>query len=476
MANPVTDPAILAQLNGGKQPVSDPALLAQLNGEGGPQFNLSDAVTDIPAEIKRTAMSNAETIAQGFEKRGEKGPIEGLLSTGKALAAIPTLIASPITGAARSLGGHTMAWATHKIGELIAPEIAAKDDPQKMYENAAGDVEKAMMAARPAGPRVSTAVPAPTVAELKTASRAGYNAPEVAAVEINPQSTARLSSTIENDLLQRGFRERLTPAVFDEVRALTPPQGVASVRVADIDSARKALGIMARERDAVGQPTAQAAAARTAVDHINDYLPNIGRADVIAGDPVRASEIMREAIGNWAAAKRAEKVDLQLTRADRQAAKSGSGSNIENAMRQKIATILDNPRQTVGFNAAEREAMEQIVRGSVPRNALRKAGKLGVDGGLSLLLNTGAALGSGGSTIPFTVAATGARKVGEALTARAGRQLSEAVRNRSPLASQNQRLHAVQQALLPPPRAGAAQIPYAAIVAAMLQQQQAVRR
>lgn len=468
MPTPVSDPAILEQLNGGgKKAVNDPALLAQLNGEG-PQFNITDAVTDIPAEIGRTAGANIDTIKEGVTGRGKKGPIEGLMSTGNALLAIPGLIASPITGAARSLIGHPMAQATHAIGSVIAPETAAKDDPQKMYEAAAGDAEKALMAARP-GSRSAPPASAPTVPQLKAASRAGYNSPEVAAVEISPQSTANLATRIESDLTQRGFRARNEAAVFDEVRALEPPQGVQSVRVADLDSARKALGIMARERDAVGQPTARATAAGVARDHISDYLPNISRADVIAGDPVRASEIMREAQSNWGAAKRAEQVDLQMTRAERQAAKSGMGGNIENSMRQKIATILDNPKRTSGYSAAERQAMEDLVRGTRGRNALRAAGKLGVDGGLSLMLNTGAAIGSGGATVPVTVAGTIARILGQRATTRAGQHLSEMVRSRSALSN-------AQQPPLPPTTGTALvrhqaqnrQLPSAAVIAALL--------
>src|SRR6186713_3225832 len=144
MPKPVTDPALLEQLNGGKTPVSDPAVLAQLNGgPTGPQFRLSDAVTDIPREIGATADRNLTAIEQGVAGRGGKGPIEGLLGTGKAVLGGLGLVASPITGAARSLGGHTMAYLTHKAGQLISPEIAAKDDPAKMYETAAGDVETA---------------------------------------------------------------------------------------------------------------------------------------------------------------------------------------------------------------------------------------------------------------------------------------------------------------------------------------------
>lgn len=467
MATPVTDPALLAQLNAGaKTPVSDPALLAQLNGDDG--FRLSDAVTDIPAEIGRTFTSNLNTFKEGAN-RGGMGPVEGLLNTGKAALAVPGMLASPITGAARSLIGHPMAYFQHKAGQIINPEVAAKDDPKKMYETAAGDVETSLLAAKP-GVRSALKPPVPTVADLKDAARASYKSPEVEAVRINPQSTANLAAQIESDLAKQGFRPKPNQGapVFEEVRGLVPPQGVGAVSVADIDSARKALGVIAKERDLTGAPTANASAARAAIDHINDYLPNLKQADVLAGDAAKAAGILDEARSNWGAAKRAEAVDLQLTRADRQAAKSGSGSNIENSMRQKIATLLDNPKRTVGFSDAEKAAMESIVRGTPMRNVMRKAGKLGVDGGLSMAWNTAAALGTGGASLPITVGSTAARKIGEAMTSKAGRQLSEMVRSRSASSQRNQGVAAVQHALLPPPSSKTQAIPYAAIVSAML--------
>jgi hypothetical protein len=127
-------------------------------------------------------------------------------------------------------------------------------------------------------------------------------------------------------------------------------------------------------------------------------------------------------------------------------------------MRQKIATMLDNPARSVGFSAPEKAKMEEIVRGTPTRNALRKVGKLGVDGGLSLLLHAGTALETGGLNLPVAVAGTAARKVGEALTARSGQKLSEMVRSRSHLAKSNASLNAVQRALLAnPPTTGAVQ-------------------
>lgn len=420
------------------------------------QSSWSDAVTDIPGEIGRTAGANLDTIKQGFTNRASKGPIEGLMDTGKAVMAIPGLIASPITGAARSLIGHPMAQAEHAVGSVIAPQIAAKDDPQKMYENAAGDVETALSAARPAGftPKGLTApapvkAPVPTVDELKNASRAVYNGPEVNAITIRPQPVADLSTTIENDLIKRGFRPKQADGTFSEIRDMVPPQGVQSVNAADLHSARKALGIYAREVDAVGKPTSEAAAATIAKQHLDNFLPNIQQGDVLSGNAQLAAELMKGADANWGAAKRGEKVDLQLTRADRQAAKSGSGTNIENAMRQKIATMLDNPARSVGYSDAEKAAMEEIVRGSATRNTLRKVGKLGFGDGASLMVHALAALPTGGASTAVGAAGTIARKVGEHLTSRAGSRLSESVRSRSPLATSNAGAAAVAQALGP---------------------------
>lgn len=419
------------------------------------QPSITDAVTDIPAEIGRTADTNLRAVTDNLSDRGANTSPFAFLDTGKAILGGLGLLASPVTGAARSLIGHPMAQAEHAVGTLVNPQVAAQDDPQKMYQTAAGDVDMAMSAGRPGGigpagalaPR-PISVAAPAIDELKAASRASYKSPIVEAVDIDPQSVSQLSTKIQSDLANQGFRPRLTPGVFDEVNALAPPQGVSTVKVADIDAARKALGQYAKQKDLAGAPTPDAAAASVAIKHINDYLPNLSAGDVLAGDAPAAARILKEASDNWGAAKRAQQVDLQLTRADRQAAKSGSGSNIENAMRQRIATLLDNPKRTVGYSDAEKQAMEDIVRGTPARNAFRKIGKLGVDGGLSLLLHTGTALSTHGTNLPIAVAGTAARKIGEALTGRAGASLSEMIRNRSPLAISQQAQHAVAQALV----------------------------
>jgi hypothetical protein len=133
---------------------------------------------------------------------------------------------------------------------------------------------------------------------------------------------------------------------------------------------------------------------------------------------------------------RAEDLGVRLTRAERQAAKAGSGANIQNAIKQKVSAVLDVPQRSVGYSAAEKAQAERVVRGSPTENLLRKAGKLGFNDGLTLMAHAAAAVPSGGASIPIGVAGTIARKAAEKMTSNQAQKLEEMLRARSPLAQQ----------------------------------------
>lgn len=268
----VTDPDILAQLNAdGPKPVSDPAILEQLNGS--PKTSWSDAITDIPAEIGRTASENYETIKKGLfpSGQGSQGQIEHLMNTGKAVAAIPGLIASPITGAARSLIGHPMAQLEHKAGELIAPDIAAKDDPQKMYETAKGDVDLAMSAMAPKGglkPLPSTAPPPlPPQDTLGVTLSEGQRTGELPAIR-NEQAALRGQSGAGAEEQAKAFAEQqqqqLAQAKQNVSKSLDPASQVMAENPADAaelaantvrqEAARAKQGVNQAYRHANNQP------------------------------------------------------------------------------------------------------------------------------------------------------------------------------------------------------------------------------
>lgn len=389
-------------------------------------FDLSKSVTGIPEEMSRTAGEHAQTLRESFVDRDptQESAVGGVLKTGKGLLSAAAAIPNILLGApARSLVGRPMAALTHAAGSVINPEVAAKDDPEQMYEKARGDVDTALSAisprgSSPVGPRTFPA-PSRTADDLRAAATAVYDDPATRATRIPPADATNLAGRIENDLLNQGFRPSTAnaPGTFAELGRMVPQAGQV-VSVDDLRAARRALGHIAGLRDPIGRHTPDANAATQAIQHIDNFLDNV-------------APQLRAANANYAAGSAAERLEYRRLRAEHRADRSGTGGNLENAMRQEVDRIPDR-----GLTHAERDARDRIVEGTRTRNALRTAGKLGVDGGLSLMLHSGAGLASGGSTVPVTIAGTLARKIGERLTRREIDQLSELIRSRAPLSQQ----------------------------------------
>lgn len=88
-----------------------------------------------------------------------------------------------------------------------------------------------------------------------------------------------------------------------------------------------------------------------------------------------------------------DRVTNAAEKADLRAASTGSGGNVDNAIRQNIRAILASPKLSRGFTEAELAALEKVVRGGKGQNALRLAGKMAPQGnGLMAALGVGGAM------------------------------------------------------------------------------------
>ncbi len=273
----------------------------------------------------------------------------------------------------------------------------------------------------------------PSAQAIDEAATGGFNTAKDFAkndVRIDPVALRPVADKIEQSLQNKGILEEHAPTTYKTLERLrSAPEGSFST-VSDLHNTRQAFG------NAAGSIThpKDTFAGKMGIDELDKFLSAIPEKAVLAGDAPAASAMLKDAIGNSAASFRVEDVGARLTRAERQAAKAGTGSNIDNAIRQKISAILDSKTGTRGYTPAEIAQMEKIVRGTTATNTLRKVGKLGFGDGLSLLLHAGATIPSGGANIPIGIAGTLARKVGEKLTQREANKLDEMIRARSPLA------------------------------------------
>lgn len=413
---------------------------------------LSDVVTDIPKEVSGAYTRAAQHLTgssvsdlPGYDPRtrGELGPLEGLARTGKQMLGVPELLAALPAGLARSVIGHLMSQGEHWVGSIIAPDVAAKDDPQKMYDTAKGDVDTALAAAGTRSPIAVTAKPPVfSIPELKAGAKAGYEGPELTGLEVKPVAITDFASKTKSALDAAGLDENLAPKVHAILTKLesVPAGPSATVTGNNIKSLRQLLGNAASSADAQEQ-----LAAKTALDALDKHIPTIPAKDVIAGDPKEAGAALDDANSIYSAAKHAETIDKKAIQAELRAAVANSGHNVANTVRARMADILIKPDLQRGFQPDELAFMEQIVRGTKTQNALRAAGNLmGGGGGLGAAVTGGigavATPGGVGGLIP--VIGYGLKALSNHLALSDVGKLSEMIRSRPALESSMNKFNA----------------------------------
>jgi hypothetical protein len=332
--------------------------------------------------------------------------------------------------------------------QVVAPAVASETAGQATKGTAAEPY--ARVAAAVAGGGLASALSkapemaAPTVDALKASYKAGIDHPDVTAVTFNPNSLANLHDAIRSDLEAKGFRARREGNTFSDLNELSNANPTmaraagAPASVADVESIRKSLGKTAQEVGPDFRPTSDAAAASAAVKHIDRWFDNLRQPDLLSGDVSKAVPILKDARGDYAAAMRAENLQTKAANAALQAGSSYSGGNINNATRQALRPLAKNDfAKASGYVDPEKEQLSKAIMGNVVGNTARAVGKLAPDSGLKAIHHIAAAVASGGTSIPASLASLAAKLGGDFATTRNVSKLDEMLRARSPLHQAN---------------------------------------
>jgi hypothetical protein len=295
----------------------------------------------------------------------------------------------------------------------------------------------------------------PSAAELKAAGGAGYDAARNSGLEIAGDAVGQMAQGLQQTLQgDRGIIEKTAPKTFSILGELAnPPQG-ATVGIPGLQAARRGLTGISMEGGTEGL------AARQSIKTIDGFLENLDPASVVAGTSTAqdVSNTLRNANANYAAAQRSNTLTGELDRAntgvldraEANAAAANSGTNLDNSIRQRVRSLLANPKELAGFSQEEIDALNQVNKGTFTQNAARIVGNLlGGGGGLGAAA-AGAVAGAGGSALGLGPTGVGAAalgapvagaalKMGENALARRGlNAVDELVRMRSPLYQQMQ--------------------------------------
>lgn len=273
------------------------------------------------------------------------------------------------------------------------------------------------------GSRIRPPEAPPSVEALKSSAHAAYDRADQAGLQIGQAAFTDIAQDLARTAREAGIDKTIHPKATAAVGRVEEAIG-SSPSLKETDLLRRVLrgaaGSLEPDERRIG---------KTLIERLDDRVASLGPDDVVSGNPADALSALREGRDLWGRARRAEMIDEATLKAERRAASTGSGGNVDNATRQNIRAILDNPKKARGFSQAERDAMETVVRGTPIQNAARLAGKLSPEGnGLALMLSLG-----GAAVDPRTLAASafgfGAKRFADAGTARSLGLLDTIVRN-----------------------------------------------
>jgi hypothetical protein len=251
-----------------------------------------------------------------------------------------------------------------------------------------------------------------------------YKAVDQSGVTLLPKSFDQMVDDIAVAAKGAKMNEKLHPKSTGALEVLASSKGQAPT-ISEIDQFRQIIGDAAASPDAGDRRIA-----KIMIDKLDDFMDGLTPVDIAgSADPAKTVGLLNQARETYAMRKKADLVAKAFDAADLRAAASGSGGNIDNAVRGKLASLLQS-KQARGFTPQEREMIEKVIRGGPVQNLMRWVGKLSPEGnGLMLALQTMAGVSSGGATIPLAVAGYGAKKIADSATPRNVEALSRLIRS-----------------------------------------------
>jgi hypothetical protein len=260
----------------------------------------------------------------------------------------------------------------------------------------------------------------PTRVELAEAAKAAYKKADEAGVVVSENSLKGLKTRIVSMAKKEGIDKDLHPDASAALKRIVQSKG--DLTLTELETLRK----VAKDAQGSIKPSDKRLAGKI-VDELDDYIDNLGDADVVAGDATKI-KALKEARSLYSRAKKSEVIEELMQRAQ-DSASQFSGSGLENSIRTQFRSLAKNKKQMRMFTAEEQAAIRKVAQGGPIENAARFVGKFAPTGVVSGVLSGGAGVAIGG---PFgaalPLAGLGGRSLATRLTLRNVKAADELMR------------------------------------------------
>lgn len=270
-------------------------------------------------------------------------------------------------------------------------DVVAPDNP---YAEMAGQVLGGLavgapiaLAGRSSANRAAKAA-VPSIDELRASKDAAYKTVDDMGVTYKPEAVAELNQGIKDSLSAAEIDDVLNPRATRAASILDKRFTDNAQTLSDLDRARQFISN--NVVDAPGQKI-EGRFAGIMKDNIDEFIDAATPDQIVAGNPEAAASTIKSARKLNTQVKKYEQIADALNVAEHKTGSTYSGGNIDNASRQAIRSILDNPKKSRAYSDIEKAMMERIVMGTKGQNVARQIGKLSPSGnGLQQALALGA--------------------------------------------------------------------------------------
>jgi hypothetical protein len=178
---------------------------------------------------------------------------------------------------------------------------------------------------------------------------------------------------------------------------------------------------------------------------VGDFMRNASSFDQIGGNSAAARAALERSNRDYTKFYKDTAVQDAIETAAERAAKTASGGNRENTLRQEIDKLI---KKRGDWTPDETEALKRVVFGAPGQNVTRLVGKLSPEGnGLAMMMHMMAAPFAGSWTLPMGALGFGAKRISEAQTRGHVADLSKIIRAGGSKANAFAQPNKVQKAL-----------------------------
>lgn len=426
MAQLVTDPDILAKLNGGEpKKVIDPSILAKLDGASDSSPKPESVTSDVAKtaasmperfgagiamalpNIVNQAVAGPQYLGRGIAENVDKaigidpqprGEIwQPFYSSEDVLQKLPEPLRphTPTT-----LAGH----ATDELGNILSQIVGAKSNAEKgaTIKNVAGKIgESGLLKDEASGGNIGAAIKsgAKNIGEGVGTMKTGFNARSSEALEQGIKAMEGEASNHFAAMKGVGVSPEISVKVFDHIdkavrenREIDPDlhkdyvnviermkeKAKAGMTLGQIHNQRKLLRDVETKNYLSNKPVADVA--RQAIDAMDEALETAKHKGGSA-EGAKGVQGMQNGIAKWAEARKFETVANIINKSQ------GDPNKLKNAFK----SLLNNKKQMRGFTKEEKALIKEASENTNAESLMSMAGKMGIG------VNKGVA----GNTIPW---------------------------------------------------------------------------